>query len=62
MGCPDTGTAPGCYHATGNLISGNTATGNYQDLYHHELATGNTWTDNACLTKEGSEIPPCTPP
>ena len=62
MGCPETGTAPGCYHATGNVISGNTATGSIFDLYHHELALGNTWTNNICQTKEGAEIPPCTGP
>jgi hypothetical protein len=53
---------PGCFYATRNLISGNTVTGSFLDLSHHELAVGNTWTDNTCQTKEGAEIPPCTGP
>jgi hypothetical protein len=53
---------PGCIYATGNVVSRNIATGSYQDLYHHELATGNTWTDNICQTKVGAEIPACTLP
>jgi hypothetical protein len=59
--CPVAGD-PGCCYATGNLISGNTATGNIVDLYHDDLTTGNTWTDNICLNEEGPEIPPCIPP
>jgi hypothetical protein len=59
--CPVVGD-PGCIYATGNVVSGNIATGSYQDLYHHELATGNTWTDNICQTKVGDEIPACTLP
>ena len=34
------------------------------DIFGREVersnALGNTWTDNLCQTKEGSEIPPCT--
>jgi parallel beta-helix repeat protein len=59
--CPEV-HEPGCFYATRNLISGNEVTGSFIDLYHHELATGNTWTGNTCLTKEGTEIPACTPP
>jgi parallel beta-helix repeat protein len=59
--CPETPT-PGCFYATGNTITGNTATNNFIDLGHHPNATGNTWTDNTCQTKEGAEIPPCTGP
>jgi len=59
--CPMVGD-PGCFYATGNIVSGNTATGSFEDLYHHEMSTGNTWTDNTCQTKVGDEIPPCIPP
>ncbi len=64
MGCPEDSHEPGCFYATGNMISGNTVTGYFIDLYHHLYATGNTWTNNICLTKEGAEIPACngTPP
>jgi hypothetical protein len=51
-----------CYYATGNLVSGNEVDGFITDLYHHSLATGNTWTENTCETKEGAEIPLCLPP
>ena len=61
QGCPEE-HEPGCFYATRNLISGNTVTGSFTDLYHHERATGNTWTNNICLTTEGTEIPPCIPP
>jgi 3',5'-cyclic AMP phosphodiesterase CpdA len=30
------------------------------DLHHHPHATGNTWGNNTCQTKEGDEIPPCS--
>jgi hypothetical protein len=62
MGCPEDKHEPGCYYASGNVISGNEATGSFLDLWHHPFATGNTWTDNTCQTKEGAEIPPCTGP
>jgi hypothetical protein len=62
MGCPPDVFQPGCDYATNNVISGNNVTGSYTDLYHHPYATGNTWTDNTCLTKEGAEIPPCIAP
>lgn len=51
-----------CYFATDNVVSGNYVTNNYTDLRHHASATGNTWTDNICQSKEGAEIPPCTGP
>ena len=53
-------TGPYCYYATGNVIAGNTVTGNFLDLYHRENAVGNTWEDNKCQTKEGTEIAECT--
>jgi parallel beta-helix repeat protein len=59
--CPEPPT-PACIFATGNVVTGNTVTGNPVDLSHHPNATGNTWTDNICLTTEGAEIPPCIPP
>ncbi len=62
MGCPETGFDPGCLYATGNTVSGNEATNNFIDLYHHEYALGNTWTNNTCQTKDGAEIPACTGP
>jgi len=57
--CPDPPTE-NCYFATRNVISGNQVTGNTVDLYHHPNATGNTWENNTCETKEGAEIPACT--
>jgi hypothetical protein len=51
-----------CYYATDNVVSGNTVTNHGTDLRHHPSATGNTWTDNICSTKEGAEIPACIPP
>jgi len=60
-GCAASGD-PGCFYATDNIVSGNTATGSYEDLYHHELVTGNTWINNTCQTKVGDEIPPCIAP
>jgi formylglycine-generating enzyme required for sulfatase activity len=60
MGCPEDAHQPGCFYATGNLISGNVVTGNIIDLHHHPYATGNTWENNTCETKEGVEIPECT--
>jgi len=62
MGCPEDDHQTGCYYASGNLISGNDVTGNFLDLWHHPYATGNTWTGNDCQTKQGAEIPSCTPP
>ncbi len=61
MDCPDTPT-PACYYATDNVVAGNIVTGNPIDLSHHPNALGNTWTDNICETRDGSEIPPCIPP
>ncbi len=49
-----------CFYATDNLISNNVVTGNFIDLFHHPNATGNTWENNTCETKEGAEIPECT--
>ena len=57
--CPEVPT-PECYFATRNVISGNEVTGNTVGLYHHPNATGNTWENNTCETKEGAEIPACT--
>jgi hypothetical protein len=62
MGCLFTPPGPECFYSTGNLISGNEATGNFLDLYHRENAVGNTWVGNTCQTKEGVEIPACTLP
>jgi hypothetical protein len=62
MGCPEYEHQPGCFYASGNVISGNEVTGNFLDLFHHPYAVGNTWVDNTCQTKEGAEIPACTAP
>jgi nitrous oxidase accessory protein NosD len=51
-----------CFNSTANLVVGNQTWGNVTDLYHYEEATGNTWTGNACKTKDGAEIPECSPP
>ena len=61
MTCPPTPT-PGCFYATGNIVTGNTVTDNRIDLGHHPNALGNTWVDNICETTSGDEIPPCIPP
>jgi hypothetical protein len=51
-----------CFYSTANDIAGNQTWGNGVDLYHYEDSTGNSWTGNTCETKEGVEIPECTPP
>ena len=48
-----------CFYSTANLISDNVALGNSPDLYHDAGSTGNTWTNNTCATKIGSDIPDC---
>lgn len=62
MGCLHEPLTPPCFYSTGNLVSANVAIDNILDLHHRDLATGNTWTNNTCQTKEGAEIPPCIPP
>lgn len=51
-----------CFYSTANLIADNETWGNGMDLYHYEDSTGNTWERNSCETREGVEIPDCTPP
>jgi hypothetical protein len=51
-----------CFYSTANLIADNETWGNGLDLYHYEGATGNTWERNSCETRDGIEIPACTPP
>lgn len=51
-----------CFYSTGNSITDNETWGNGTDLYHYELSLGHTWERNTCETKEGAEIPECTPP
>jgi len=62
MECLHSPHGPECFYSTGNLVANNKATGNFLDLHHRDLATGNTWTNNACQTKDGAEIPSCTGP
>ena len=62
MGCDPEVYQSGCSYASSNVISGNVVTDYFIDLYHHPLATGNTWTDNTCDTTEGAEIPACIAP
>ena len=53
--------APGwdCFYTTGNLVRGNTTSGNTPDLMHDTGSTGNTWVNNSCITKDGADIPEC---
>ena len=51
-----------CFSSTANVIADNQTWGNVVDLYHYEESLGNTWERNTCETKEGAEIPECTPP
>lgn len=59
LGCD--GPLPGweCFYSTANLISENLALGSSPDLYHDAGSTGNTWINNACITKIGIDIPDC---
>jgi hypothetical protein len=62
MGCltPEPGWE--CFYSTANLIADNETWGNVIDLYHYEDSLGNTWERNTCESKDGAEIPECTPP
>jgi hypothetical protein len=62
MGCltPEPGWE--CFYSTANVIADNETWGNVIDLYHYEDSLGNTWERNTCESKEGAEIPECTPP
>ena len=51
-----------CVYSTANVIADNETWGNVTDLYHYEGSLGNTWEGNTCETKDGIEIPECTPP
>jgi hypothetical protein len=51
-----------CFYSAANLIADNETWGNGMDLYHYEDSLGNTWERNTCETKDGIEIPECTPP
>lgn len=51
-----------CFYSTANVIADNQTWGNFTDLYHYEDSLGNTWERNTCETKDGVEIPECTPP
>jgi hypothetical protein len=51
-----------CFSSTANVITDNETWGNVTDLYHYEGSLGNTWQRNTCETKDGVEIPACTPP
>jgi hypothetical protein len=51
-----------CFYSTANMITDNETWGNGTDLYHHEDCVGNIWEGNACETKQGADIPECTPP
>jgi len=48
-----------CFFSTANLISDNIALDNSPDLYHDAGSTGNTWINNTCITKIGTDIPDC---
>jgi len=51
-----------CFYSTANVIADNETWGNVTDLYHYEESLGNVWERNTCESKDGSEIPECTPP
>jgi len=51
-----------CFYSTANVIADNETWGNGMDLYHYEDSLGNTWERNTCETKQGVDIPECTPP
>ena len=51
-----------CFYSTANVIADNQTWGNVIDLYHYEDSLGNIWERNTCETKDGVDIPECTPP
>lgn len=51
-----------CFYSTANVIADNETWENITDLYHYEDSLGNVWERNTCESKDGSEIPECTPP
>jgi hypothetical protein len=56
-GCgPDSVAGADCSYASGNLITNNTVTGNWLDLFHCDSCLGNTWRDNIFETALGLEI------
>jgi parallel beta-helix repeat protein len=62
LGCQNPGTGWECFYSTSNVIADNQTFDNFTDLSHHEFSVGNTWERNTCETKDGAEIPECTPP
>jgi hypothetical protein len=57
LGCIAPESGWDCFYSTGNTIAGNENWGNGLDLYQAAESSGNT-----CETKDGPEIPECTPP
>jgi len=62
LGCISPQPGWDCFMSTANLIADNNTWGSDTDLYHYEGSLGNSWEGNRCQTKEGAEIPECTPP
>jgi len=62
LGCLSPQPGWECFTSTANVIVDNDTWGNGMDLYHYEDSLGNSWERNMCETKEGTEIPECTPP
>jgi Right handed beta helix region len=62
LGCIEPQPGWECFTSTANSIADNNTWGNGMDLYHYEGSLGNSWERNMCETKEGTEIPECTPP
>jgi len=62
LGCLSPQPGWECFNSTANLIADNNSWGSGTDLYHHVDSVGNSWERNMCETKEGVEIPECTPP
>jgi parallel beta-helix repeat protein len=50
-----------CFYSTTNVITNNETSGNATDLFQDEACGGNTWVGNTCETKQGNDIPECTP-
>ena len=62
LGCLSPQPGWECFTSTANLIADNNTWENGTDLYHYEESLGNSWQGNRCETREGAEIPECTPP
>jgi parallel beta-helix repeat protein len=62
LGCVNPDTGEECFYPKANVITDNQTFDNVTDLSHGASSLGNTWVGNTCKTKDGVEIPECTPP